>query len=324
MRRYLLLLYLFSFFLQAQVDGGSCYPVYGNCWYQGFEWGAEWLYWKAEQGQMELASSIQQGANSQTSSVLRPRFTEENGYRIYVDYEITSCWVFEASYTHAPSHASVSRAILPDFIATEFISLNTINLPILSPLATATLSNFEATWDLDIDYFDLDFGRPFSMCNRIEINPHIGFRGFWMRQKLYVQGTDPTSGLIFNAKLQDQFRGFGLEGGITGTWYLGCGFSVLGNIGGSLLYNHVKQTQSAFRSLLPAPTTTRFKDKLHKQLASVETFLGLQYSYCYCGTYLELHFGWENHLIFNTNQFASNEAGNLSLQGITIGGRISF
>lgn len=294
-----------------------------------FEIGGDWLYWKAEEERLEFGALVQgvdvPGTSTIHSTVLRPKFKETNGYRVFADYQTNDRkWKIEACFSHVPSNAHI--AVPTDPQGTSFISLFAVNFPLLNAVADLNFTSASSRWDLDVDYFDLDVSRNFTVFNGFEISPHIGIRGFWLDQKYDIFANSIPLNLAFTSKMKGKMEGAGVEGGLTGNLKLGMGFSILGHWGGSLVYT--KCTNQGTLQAIAAPeipTSINYSDKTNKGTAMMDSFLGIRYTNDSWKDHpISLLAGWEHHLVFDTNLFSLTNGANLSMQGLTLGGSIGF
>lgn len=293
-----------------------------------FSFGADWLYWKVEQQKMQVGAEVTltPGINdnfSIHSKVLKPKFKTDSGYRIFADYVTpNNCWRVEAAYTHVPSKAGFNHVGNPATSTFNFISLFGTNFPLLNAISSESFNSLNSQWDVDVNYFDLDLSRTFTFCDCcLEIRPHLGIRGEWIDQKFIIGGTNTLS---FTSTMKGRLSGIGLEGGLWGGWNMGCGFQLIGHVGGSIVYAKSHNRGRLVGTMNGATTTVDYSDNSHLSLPSADSFIGIAYSNCLFNHVVQLHVGWEHHLILNTNQFSISGDEEMTLQGLTLGGSIAF
>lgn len=328
-RLFFLLMSLFSAHIFGQCEGSRWEAV--PCWYERFEVGAEWLYWKADQSQLFIAvdvtSTSEPGFQNISSEILIPEFSYSNGYRVFASYDLDSSWSFYAALTHVPAEASFSLSVDPTTLDANFIGFNSVVFPILLPInSDGPFATGESQWDQNLYYLDFNLGKTFIPCHWFVISPYIGVRGYWLKEELFISGSGPAAGgASFTANLTEKLYGAGLQSGVYGTLQMRYGFSLVGQFGASLLYSHAKLNEDLFRSSVEGGSLLVGTNKLaHKTIPTVDSLVALQYSTSICNMFTELHIGWENHLFFNTNEFSIMADGNLSMQGLTLGGSIRF
>ena len=186
-------------------------------------------------------------------------------------------------------------------------------------------------WDTNINNIDADVGYtlPFGECFRLR--PHIGFRATWLDQKYrsYQDNAADSTETQFTsaAKYSEKLNGYGVEGGLFADWNIGFGFSLVGHLGGSLLYSKItlKDTQTITNVALATDIEVlRTSDTLRMGTPSLDYFVGLEYVSNFCETDLCAYLGWEQHVLFDVNQSIDHFSGNLYTQGLTLGLNASF
>ncbi len=324
--------------LEAQ-NGNSCsFLGYNWCCCEPFYVGADWLYWKTDQSQMEYAFSDAHttslptpGGTATTDGTrnLAPDFSYESGYRLFIDHmSCHSRWRMSLAYTHAPSCAQSSfTGFTQGFTTSQFATLNPTNFTLFQilseELGTTEFQLLSARWRSSFNYLDFDLARIFTPCDSLEIVPNFGIRALWMRQSFDVNGSNgPTT---FLARMSGKIDSVGFEGGLNVNWHFYENFSLETHLGAALLYGrfHTKGSQALNTAKLAFLTTTN-KEVFNRCLPMIDLFVGLAYDDCACGWPYEIHFGWEDHLLLNTNLFSTKSLGSTNLQGLTLGGSVAF
>lgn len=291
--------------------------------------GMDWLRWKIEQDNMEFGSIVTEDVvEGETVSVnvkadiLRPKFEEHNGYRLYLDYE-TACknWKFTAAYTHAPTSTNFTIADNPLSVSMDFISIFNTSLPILSLLAEASFSSIFDRWNANVNYIDLGISNKIVYNDWFTFRPDLGIRGFWSDQKIVLRGSSPD--ISFDADLKEKVEGIGLEASLWTDFALGCGFSISSRIGGALLYAKIRN-HGTLSVTSDGEINISYNDSIQRALTMFDTFLGLRYAMDFSNITVDLHAGWEQHIVFDINQFSVDGGDNMTLQGFTLGGSIAF
>ena len=184
-------------------------------------------------------------------------------------------------------------------------------------------------WDTNINNIDADVGYtlPFGECFRLR--PHIGFRATWLDQKYrsYQDNAADSTETQFTsaAKYSEKLNGYGVEGGLFADWNIGCGFSLVGHVGGSLIYSKINVTQTTSNIALDTDVAfLRTSDTIRIGTPSLDYFVGLEYLSNFCETDLCAYLGWEQHVLFDVNQLFDYASGNLYTQGLTLGLNASF
>lgn len=300
-----------------------------------FSVGADWLYWKGDESGLIYGAEVDVVAPTidtidVTSQALQPNFEYSSGFRINIDYLTQQKdWTFSGSYTHMPLRG-VNDLNLSGMSSFDFASLFNVNFPLLSILEGALLTDLNSHWNADINYFDLTAARTFTVCQWLDVSPFIGIRGFWMNQTFELDGVGQAELIVgdvaFDSSMKSNFGVGGLEGGLTSSLKLGYGFSIDALFGASLLYGP-SNDKGNLEIVIDddAENFFSFKNSRNITVASVDTFIGLTYAACAMCVDFDIHAGWEHHVIYGTNNFSFNGAGNYTtLQGLTLGANVRF
>ncbi len=332
MRRYALYMLLFGAYLGGVASPASCWE-YDACPAVPCDWplcdgtaklSGDWLFWKIQQDNLhfdslEIGESI--GSEVFTGHTARPKYKYDSGFRINLGYELPGQqWDLTASYTYLPTSAQSDAFIFPLFgsqvSSSQKVGLDTSKKQTLfdqaSPNPTQSLS-FAGKWLTHISNIDLDIARSITFGEWFTLRPHMGLRACWIDQKYHLRIED------IQVRLHEQFEGIGAEGGMWMGWNWNCGLSLLGHLGGSILYSNSCLKERA--DVIPFLTVTG-KDRIWDATPTFDSFIGLQYEttlYCFA---LEACIGWEQHILFDVNHFARH--GNLTAQGLTLDFGIAY
>ena len=302
-----------------------------------------------------------------TSVQQEPKYNYTNGFRVNIGYELPADkWDTRVTYTYMPTNAHYSSiAIGPqtvaatpvlgdDYVAQSGFTRNNDLLPpdlipnqgaAGDPLFADTQA-YSAKWNGAFNNIDFDLGRTVAFSECFKLRPHIGFRAAWFDQNLKFKDTysfkdDAVANATMNTTVtnaysaKEKFTGYGVETGLFSEWNLGYGLTLVGHLGGSILYSEfkVKAEQSSVQVINTIPAaagtvstftgTFEFKDTIHTGTPTVDYFVGLKYSDTTCDMMYSAIIGWEEHIIFNANRL-NTVAGNLSTQGLTLGLQLDF
>lgn len=288
-----------------------------NCCGNGIELGVDWLYWKAEQSQMEVASNVNFTTSTTISATpITPRFDYSSGVRVYGNYNLDSCWSLGASFVYLPTKTN-SIALGSD---TSFIVINQNLFPIFTILDSTPFDSLNTRWKSDLYYADIPLKYTFRFPCNIAVEPYVGLRGFWNNQKLSLQASG--NGGKIASTMSEKIRGVGLLGGIQASWEFCNGFMLIAKLGSSLVYTRINNDNNFDVDMMSI--TINNSARYNRSISSFESFIGLAYRFDLCGVCGQVRLGWENNLFFNTNQFTITTGGNLNVQGLTLGGSIYF
>ena len=342
----LAILGLFTSVSAQEYFGGNhlCEPYYPE--YGRFSIGADWLYWKASEDGLNYSTFKNTATTipgttltANSNSIQRPDFLWESGYKVYAGYELPCYeWEIDIIYTHAPHYIATSALIANSApIATPPVQ-NILLLPTFlftSPIAgavstTVVGSTIAAEWKLDFDYIDFDLGHTLCLSDYLSLSPHIGVRYLWMKQRFEIAytGTDSGSAFVYATQMQERAWGTGIEGGLWTNWQVGSNFSIIGHLGGSILYGNYKLNSGLAVKSTRAGVITNVAEALSERICTsipmVDYFIGVQYGLCLGDIEFNFNIGWEQHVVFNANRFTLSDTGDLSLQGLTLGGGFNF
>lgn len=309
--------------------------------------GAEWLYWKLKQENLDPASigtrttpEDEFPTNFQLCKQnLDPKF--RSGFRVYLGYELPcDCWDVNLIYTYMPGKATISERLVSD---NQFVVLNpafffeTFGEALFFSLDA--LNSFKAKWTMTLNNIDVDIGRTICFGECLKLRPHIGFRALWFDQTLRFGGdgiffdfqTDEERNGDFAYTFKSRYRGYGIEGGLWSEWEIGCGLSFVGHFGGSILYSRFRNGKDNELFLIlengpedidPLASVNICESKRWCATPTLDYFAGLKYEDCYCDTLFAIYVGWEQHVWFDINQWGPH--GNLISQGVTLGANVAF
>lgn len=316
---------------------------------QSFYIMGEWLYWKFTEGGTDYAithgetTGIVPDPALPTAKANTLHFNWKSGFRVGTGYHfMDKGWDLFASYSQisANAHGSTSGSLYP------LLSYQGANTNI-------QVSNAAAMWNIKFKVIDFEIGRQFNIAPSLTIRPQFGVKAAMINQGSHVNYTN--NNVLFLPGLgigdtdtvleKNDFRGIGLRTGINTTWEMGAGFGFYGSGAASLLVSRIKthQTQNQFLELVGLDTSTLvtnidMKSKFFPLLPVVEIQFGLEWGQTFCDDTLRIGFnvGVEGQYWWKQNYLEHFTATNsdapvyvrptedLSLYGLTLGGRIDF
>ncbi len=303
------------------------------------------FYWKGKVGGTEYAYSDNDPV---TSLPIRGRtknmdFSWDWGVRLGLGYNfLHDGWDALLSYTWFDNSGSDSRTggVNDVVVPLRGSSEITENQGAQFNFAKSANSQF----DLDVNLLDLGLGRSFFVSSSLSMRPHIGLRSAWIdleQDTKYSGGTPDGStnwGLgVNNVSVDDKcnFWGLGPRAGFDTKWHLGNGFSIFGNVAGSLLYGNFdvdhKEKYSADEN-----ARISLDANVHGFSPNVQFALGLGYD-----TYINndkqhigLGIGYENQYFWRQNQMLKIDdasplkyerySEDVAMQGITFNFKFDF
>ena len=314
---------------------GLCATLSGN---ENFNVEADWLYWKAHESNLSGEYYTSPFVNTNKSSynakgrnvILKDEWS--SGFRVASGYTMPcSAWKVGLVYSYLPS---VSRFCGPK--EGEYL-FRTNAFNIFRVLGVFNALHVDAKWDLHFSYGDLDISRAICLKPGVSVRPHAGFRGLWINQHYNLHWVRaPTAEVNSNPAvstlmMKEKLQGYGVEGGCWMDWQIVSGLSLVGHFGGAVVYSKadIENKSKKLETPFGAPPSSEYEqnicltDRVKQINPMIDTFLGVQYHYAFCATTVYVRAGFEQHFIFDTNNWVIG-LGNLGLQGLTLGSGISF
>lgn len=178
---------------------------------------------------------------------------------------------------------------------------------------------------VNFNYVDLDFSSRFCPTCCLSLRPHIGLRALWLNFNSRAEfsgdiGTT-TDTLHINRHYRDEDSGIGLQGGLWAEWQLGCGFSLVGHFGGSVLL-YEDQYRFKLNAVTKDSSGNELTNVLEEECETIKSsqqtfdyFLGVKYNTRLCNNDVYVQVGWE-HIFLNFEYY--------QFQGLTVGLGTSF
>lgn len=233
-----------------------------------------------------------------TFRFLHPKFKTNSGYRLAAAVELPcECWEFGAIFTYLPSHARSSFVGSSASDNLNFATFDSTDFYILNSLDDTDAYFLKSNWNSKTSYLDLDVGK--SIClieDCLNVRPHIGVRMLWLNQHFSVdgsgeveEGVDPAD--AFQISLNQRMFGCGLEGGLWTDWQIGCGFSIIGHAGGSILCSNFRNSGKFSVTETDFIESINYRDHVLAGTPTLDFFLGLQYATCLCDSEVTIRAG---------------------------------
>ncbi len=206
----------------------------------------------------------------------------------------------------------------------------------------ARLFSAKGNWDLSYHILDVAFGRAFWVGQCLNMRPFFGVRSAWIDQSIDLFfDFEPLNAVPFGAQTNARacFSGTGLQAGFDLKFTTGSGFGLFGTIDIALLYGKEKEslTQTETTSLFPPILIAESTSQPIATVAALHSAIGIEYSHCFCSNRFRLGLlaKWEftnyngigKYPHFSTTLSSGiyrEEHANLSLMGLSFGGRLDF
>lgn len=180
---------------------------------------------------------------------------------------------------------------------------------------------------------DLELGKTLCCGRCFLIRPILGVHAIWTHIKSNLNLTAPattgtsldTDGFTVGLHLSNKAWGIGPKMGVNTLWGNCKGFSLVGNICGSLVYG-----EHRVRANAEVDIVSDVDISIHAagrsywgMMSTVQIQAGLSYACCFCCKALTIQALWEGNLINQANNVLIFER-SISTQGLTLGIEYSF
>ncbi|HAB98631.1 MAG TPA: hypothetical protein DCE71_02265 [Parachlamydiales bacterium] len=154
------------------------------------------------------------------------------GMGFYLDHDawqvdFTWTWLNITNYKNESIPPSSTNALIPEFLIPGSESAT----------MSATNNTVSASWKASYNVLDARLGKPYYVSRYLILNPHFGVRAGWIDQHFSVDYGGAYSGVARAiAHSDNDLWTFGARTGLNTDWILGKGWSLFGNVAGSLLF----------------------------------------------------------------------------------------
>lgn len=284
---------------------------------------ADALYWHASET-VDWAFTIAPNGNFERTRYRTLSFGWDPGFRVGLGYNMHhDQWDTRFYYTWFKTDITdhASGAITSAFLAAR--------LSLLEPFETGKIR-----LHLLYNMFDWDLGRSFLVSKYLSLRPYIGAKGGWINQEIHLKWTKPILGnlLLASENVQNNFRGGGPKGGVSGKWILGNAarraFSIVGNFAAAYMWGHWT-LRDVYTDNLSTKDSIQMKDRNFGSFM-VQALLGLGWDFNFDKnrSHFALKVGYEIEDWLNQFQVFSDASGtqnsDLVLQGLTVDLRLDF
>lgn len=326
-------------FLAATPLFASFTPSYErvSCCEQTFFVTADFLFWQAWTDDNDYAWKMTSVNPTDLSLQSVDRIAIDQkwapGFRLGLGYGFCgNGWSLSLDWTrYHKSDSSSKRELEPTLALILVEPLDEINLRFGGLRAESA----QAKYSLKYDTLDFQLGRDYWISHCLRFYPFLGLRVGWIDQEVKAEYNNvfaPETNLPYMITTfvgdrivtrRDQMWGIGPRLGFTSNWELGCDFSLIGEIAGSIVWADFDRSINQF-SFDPTLTPSEFTEKVvgnnNRQLwPNVQMAVGIDWGTLFCEC---MFFGLE--LKYEATYWWENPVSQLSLQGLTLSGRLEF
>jgi hypothetical protein len=315
----------------------------------GIEFTGDFLYWISNQDSIWMATlegppAFLSGTNIFSDvRILNQKFKFDPGFRVAASYFWgQKDWETSLSWTRYRTKSHTAHGVSPNEVLIS-------SWGFASRVNQFTILDIQQAWKLDYDVVDLNaISKNFNFM-KFSFTPTLGVRGAFIRQNVFQQFNVADIPMAFvdaegkmNAK--SRFSGFGILGSTSLNYKIYGGFSLFGNLLGSLNYGRIKTVMdhTFFVNNGEALTGYTPRDKVYRVRANAEIQGGVAWSMAFADgrTALSLMLAYEQVCWFNINSFKKYFAeegassilqfaivdlyGDLTLRGLTTRAGLEF
>ncbi len=257
----------------------------------GFFLTGDFLYWQAEEDDLDLTSKVSIDIVSPTrrinaDSKKRLHFHWDPGFRIGAGYMFGASDALElfANWTrfHTSAHGHYSMSI-PVIMSGETQFIGKWLPGFLGDIYVA-----KGNWRLHFNTIDLSLGRNFFLSKRLSVKPYVGLRGALIDQKYKIvyRALNVDNDILFpdtgmNAK--NDFNGVGLRTGSEFQWHFSKQWNLFGSLSASIIRGRFDLKQNFNTARLNAEMTEiisgtfEYRNHFWTNRVNLEEQLGLQW-----------------------------------------------
>jgi hypothetical protein len=220
--------------------------------------GTSYTYWLAGENGLELGRTGDFVAGDDPLffpipvTVISHAFEYASGFQLETGVENRE-WAIWGHYTWVRNRSSqtVAAPSAAPFLGAGVILTAPWFLQTADDGGTLSGTSVSSTWHLSMDIADFSLGHMFYQANRWKATVFGGLRALWIRQKMIVALNMADAILLGQVANPIQSNNYaqswalGPRFGLKGSFLLGAGFCLTGNIGSSLLYtDYIRITHS--------------------------------------------------------------------------------
>ncbi|MBS0603561.1 MAG: hypothetical protein JSS60_00835 [Verrucomicrobia bacterium] len=335
----------------------SDFALFNDKNFPGFYMGADFIYWKAEEEGLEYAVDglLYNGPavfNSEPSKgkIHTPHFEWEPGFKVQIGY-CSDEWAWDTFLNWTWLHSDAEgKAKGPNAFNNK--TVYSIWNPVYYYFGVS--KSIESDWELHYNTLDWMLARAFCIGKHFSLKPMAGVRAAWIDQdyNLDYHGV-AYPGAEMHIRNDGDFKGAGVMGGISASWYFTRHFSFFGDAAFSLIYGHTEATVKVARTIGSTidQTVVHFESELNSIKPEIEAGLGFRYETDVIRKryHLALDVKWEYLNWFDMNPFLipltgtsptqqtmpatipvewsgsyGHTRGNLGMMGLTVGAKFTF
>lgn len=300
-----------------------------------FYCGVDYLYWKAEEDQLQYALNIPGGfpqsglAFANQIDVVNPCFKGQSGVRLTAGYEFCQNWDVALAWAHLQqtSCSSIENSAFGIVATTAFGFIDFIG-----PVATKALS----TWCYNLNMVDFEVGREWHAMHELDLRPFLGFSWIRLNQRQTINYEGIINLPTATMQKTNNFSAIGPRAGIDASYYVWNNISLVATVSGALMYGTFNIKDQGFfvgeNNINLSPFFAECKKRLRP---TAQIILGFEWEkeVCNCadvelGIAYEVHYWWNMWQTPNSAAAATagvnNVPGDFTTHGLTVHAGVRF
>jgi len=292
----------------------------------------DYLFWKAEEDQLVSAANLPGGVPTNvtipySATIIEQPGDANSGVRLGGGVGFCENWNLVVDWTHIKNRSC-------NTISSNNTGINVVPFTGFNGAPAYFASGASSIWNVNLNAVDIYFSRDCCIADCASITPYAGIKWGKVCQSLRASYqdafavTDPDTILtVATSEKFNNFSGTGLSLGMNATWALGCNFSLLGDVSGSLLAGKFCTKNNVITATETTNPELHVTDVKKAVRPVVQMQLGVLYEASFCGERsLEVKLAYETQYWFaqwrapqTVMAFGMGNGGDLSWRGLTLG-----
>ncbi len=302
------------------------------------------IYWEARENDLTVANMYDSHGSTAILSHTQMKYEYKPGFKVGMGMNVGDHdnWVLNMCYTRLHDNYTASMNIPSSEVWSDDVIPGWLSYQLIT--GYSFLSS-KGTWTNDLNWIDVNLGRPFYSGEKLCIFPYIGMRSGWMDQKYAAEytattlsDTDTSYNFSSNSK-QDSWL-IGPRATLVSDWHFAYGLKLRSNLAAGLYYQDFKNT---FTDYNITGIAYSHSVKKHKNITfNYEIGLAFGYSTYFASNkgHIDIAIGYDFQMFTNQNSMKSiisdfisisdgilegdSNTADLALHGLTVSARFDF
>lgn len=253
----------------------------------------EMLYWKPFIGGSDFAftDNVFPVASPYIGNLVRVNSDWQFGFKVGLGHRFSNIdWVLDAAYTRI-KFESLEHSAHPKS------GISSSNLPGVSNDTSA-----EAKWAVSFNILDVDLSRPGFLRPRFSIEPRLGLRSAWIKQRNQSQYFNASNNQNSLLKYVNSTSGIGIFGATHLFWHWSSQWSLYGGATASIIYGKTKVAAKSMNFGSSPAVPLDVSADTYKILPNMSFDTALQWQMCWKSVCLSFAGGYDFQYWWRQNQ----------------------